>query len=66
MDYLDKSILKKKNNYTSILNAFLQDDSLSFEARGLGASLLSRPDDWDINISSLMVEGKIGRDKIKK
>lgn len=68
MSYFDKSILKKKvkNNYTRISNDFLQDDSISFEARGLGASLLSRPEDWEINISALMVEGSIGRDKVNK
>lgn len=68
MDYFDKSILKKKkkSNYTSISNAFLQDNSLSFEARGLGASLLSRPDDWEINVNALMIEGNIGRDKVRK
>ncbi|MDH6456947.1 hypothetical protein M2102_000562 [Fusobacterium sp. PH5-7] len=68
MSYFDKSILKKKkkNNYTSISNDFLQDNSISFEARGLGASLISRPDNWEINISALMIEGKIGRDKVNK
>ena len=68
MDYFDRSILKKKkkNNYTSISNGFLQDNSLSFEARGLGASLLSRPDDWEINVNALMAEGNIGRDKVRK
>lgn len=68
MNYFDKSILKKKvkNNYTRISNDFLQDDSISFEARGLGASLLSRPEDWEINISALMTEGNVGRDKVNK
>lgn len=68
MDNLEKSILKKKkkNNYTSISNDLLQDTSLSFEARGLAASLLSRPDDWEINVAALMMEGKIGRDKANK
>ena len=68
MSYFDKSILKKKvkNNYTRISNDFLQDDSISFEAKGLGASLLSRPEDWEINISALMTEGNIGRDKANK
>lgn len=68
MNYFDKSILKKKkkNNYTSISNDFLQDNSISFEARGLAASLLSRPEDWEINISALMTEGNIGRDKANK
>lgn len=68
MSYFDKSILKKKkkNNYTSISNDFLQDPYISFEAKGLAASLLSRPEDWEINVSALMSEGKIGRDKVNK
>lgn len=65
---LDKYILKKKqkSNYTMISNDFLQDNNLSFEARGMAASLLSRPEDWVINVSALMAEGGIGRDKVKK
>ena len=65
---LDKYILKKKqkSNYTMISNEFLQDNNLSFEARGMAASLLSRPEDWVINIPALMAEGNIGRDKVKK
>lgn len=65
---LDKYILKKKqkSNYTMISNSFLQDNNLSYEARGMAASLLSRPEDWVINISNLMAEGNIGRDKVKK
>lgn len=65
---LEKFILKKKqkNNYTKISNEFLQDTNLSFEARGMAASLLSRPEDWVINVSALMAEGGIGRDKVKK
>ena len=68
MSYFDKSILKKKkkDNYTSISNDFLQDPYISFEAKGLASSLLSRPEDWEINVSALMSEGKIGRDKVNK
>lgn len=41
MSYFDKSILKKKkkDNYTSISNDFLQDPYISFEAKGLASSL---------------------------
>lgn len=65
---LDKYILKKKqkSNYTMISNEFLQDNNLSFEARGMAASLLSRPEDWVINVPALMAEGNIGRDKVRK
>jgi hypothetical protein len=38
---------------------------LSFEARGVLAYLLSKPDDWVIQIEDLMAEGGIGRDKVK-
>ena len=65
---LEKYILKKKqkSNYTMISNSFLQDNNLSYEARGMAASLLSRPEDWVINVSALMTAGNIGRDKVKK
>lgn len=44
MSYFDKSILKKKkkDNYTSISNDFLQDPYISFEAKGLASSLSSK------------------------
>lgn len=38
---------------------------LTFEARGVMAYLLSKPDDWIIQIEDLMAEGGIGRDKVK-
>ena len=38
---------------------------ISFEARGVLAYLLSKPDDWIIQIADLMAEGGIGRDKVK-
>jgi len=37
---------------------------LSFEARGILAYLLSKPDDWEIQRADLMAEGGIGRDKV--
>ena len=63
-----ETILKKKkrNNYTTLDNRLLQDSTLSFEARGLASSLLSRPDNWDINISAICKEGGIGREKANR
>lgn len=42
-----------------------RNNGISFEARGVLAYLLSKPDDWDIQIADLMAEGGIGRDKAK-
>lgn len=63
-----ETILKKKkrNNYTTLDNRLLQDSTLSFEARGLASSLLSRPDNWDINVSAICKEGGIGREKANR
>lgn len=43
-----------------------RDGGLSFEARGVLAYLLSKPDDWKVQISDIMADGGIGRDKAKK
>jgi hypothetical protein len=43
-----------------------QDSRLSFEARGVLAYLLSKPDDWTVDRDDLMREGGTGRDKMNK
>ncbi len=43
-----------------------QDTTLSFEARGVIAYLLSKPDDWIISETELRKAGDIGRDKMKR
>ena len=43
-----------------------QDNTLSFEARGVVAYLLSKPDDWTINEAELRKAGGIGRDKMRR
>src|SRR5690606_15840152 len=40
-----------------------QDRNLTFEARGMLAYLLSKPDDWQVQIKDL--QQHIGRDKVK-
>lgn len=49
--------------FTQIRRAVFEDKRLSWEARGLLAYLLVKPDDWQINISNLINEGSSGRDK---
>ncbi len=50
--------------FTKISNAFLQDKRISYETRGLIAELLSRPDDWEITVQSIVKSGPAGRDKV--
>jgi len=53
-----------ESNYTKISNVLLQDKRLSHEARGLLAELLSRPEDWEITVASIVKSGPSGRDKV--
>jgi len=48
--------------YFSMARATAQDNSMSYEARGMLAYLLSKPDDWTILVSDLQMDG-CGRDK---
>lgn len=52
----------KENPYFLMARATAQDDSLSWEARGVLSYLLSKPDDWQIRVSDL--QQKCGRDKV--
>lgn len=51
---------KKNNNYTVINNTILNDDRLSWAARGLAAYLLTKPDSWEINRDHLAEQGPDG------
>src|SRR5690606_37540642 len=53
-----------ETEYTKLANSFLQDSRLSYEARGLLAELLSRPDDWEVTVAAIVKSGPAGRDKI--
>jgi hypothetical protein len=55
-----------KRAYTVISNVPLNDDSLSWEARGLLAWLLSKPDSWKIIVVAIKNRGPAGRDKIER
>ena len=45
--------IEKRDRWSSISNATLEDANLSFKARGLLAYLLSKPDTWTANITEL-------------
>lgn len=55
-----------QNPYKSVRRATFEGSGLSFEARGVMAYLLMKPDNWRIDIADLMREGEIGRDKTYK
>lgn len=56
----------KPNRFTSISNSLLQDGNLSFEARGLLAYLLSKPDDWQCSTYQIEQEGGLGKEKRRR
>ena len=60
-----RSPSQTRGSFTTLSNATLCDTRLSWEARGLLAYLLSKPDNWVVNVKHLMNESpSAGRDKI--
>jgi hypothetical protein len=53
---------RKKNGFTQISNTMLEDDRLSWRAKGLLCYMLSRPDNWKINKTDLYRKATEGRD----
>lgn len=52
-----------ENRYFMMLRATAQHRALSYEARGVLAYLLSKPNDWEVKVKDLQQEG-CGRDKV--
>lgn len=53
---------KKEGNYVMLEKHCLQDESLSWAAKGLHCYLMSLPDDWRVNVTDLKNRSKDGRD----
>lgn len=53
-------------HYTQIPNAFLRDESVSLEARGLLGQILSHRPGWTMSIKSVAAQNAVGRDKVKR
>ena len=54
--------VQKNSNYSVISNVHLQDESLSWKAKGILSYLLSKPDDWQIYIAHLKNQSTDGKD----
>lgn len=52
----------KKGNFVVLDKEFLNDDRLSWKAKGLLAYMLSLPDDWSFSLSDLATRSKCGRE----
>ncbi|MBX3014646.1 MAG: helix-turn-helix domain-containing protein [Caldilineaceae bacterium] len=55
----------KNQNYSVINNTVLNDDRLSWKAKGLAAYLLSKPDDWSIVREDLAKRSRDGVDAVR-
>ena len=58
-------IQKRENPYVQIDRAALEDNRLSWKARGILAYLLSKPDDWSIHLFDIINHGTDGRDAVQ-
>lgn len=56
----------KRQDFTILPNSALQNASLSWEARGLLAYLLSLPHDWEVHLSDLANRAPSGKDKLSR
>jgi hypothetical protein len=63
----NKTIIRvqKDSNFVIVSRFPLEDSRLTFEARGLYAFLLAKPDNWEISLEHLIRSSPAGRDKIK-
>lgn len=52
--------VEKIGNFTTIDNGYLNDEDLSFKAKGILTYLLSLPDDWVVHIEHIVTKSKDG------
>lgn len=55
----------KRRRFTVISRDAVNDDRLSFRARGVLAWLLDKPDDWSCNSEQIASAGREGRDAVR-
>lgn len=54
-------VKKRPSNFVMMDKTFLEDDRLSYKAKGLLAYLLSKPDDWKVIVGNLVNSSKDGK-----
>ena len=57
-------VIKESGNFVTVHKGFVQDEKLSWKAKGLLLYLLSRPDDWQFYESDLMKRSTDGKDSL--
>lgn len=57
---------KRSGDFALIPNSVADDNTISFDARGLLCYLLAKPNDWNVQVSNIQKAGGIGRDKTYK
>lgn len=58
-------IKKHSNPYVILDKTCLEDESLSWRAKGIHAYLISKPDDWQVRMSQLIASGREGREAVR-
>lgn len=54
-------VRKRPSNFVMMDKTFLEDERLSFKAKGILAYLLSKPDDWKVIVGNLVNSSKDGK-----
>lgn len=57
-------VRKRPNNFVMLDKTFLEDDRLSFKAKGILAYLLSKPDNWKVIVGNLVKYSKDGKSAV--
>lgn len=57
-------VQKRPNNFVMIDKTFLEDERLSFKAKGILAYLLSKPDNWKVIVGNLVKFSKDGKSAV--
>ena len=56
---------EKKNNYTTIDNRVLNNENLSWKAKGILCYLLSLPEDWDVHWTEIATHATDGKTSLR-
>ena len=60
-----KTVVKKKENFTTIHNNLILDESISWKAKGILIYMLSKPADWKYKSSEIAKNSTDGRDSVR-